>query len=417
LESFNPWWKNEEDIVIEKWKNATVKWFPEEILNISLKPFSLNFLSGPRQVGKTTAIKLLISKLLERESKEAIFYYSCDELIDFKELGEVLDTYLKSAPARSLKKRIIFLDEVTFVEDWWRALKLRIDSGKLRNDIITISGSASLQLLEERERFPGRRGYGKDVIMNPRSFTQYVEILSAVRPERAKSLDEVEKAIEGNAVYAETLSTLFGIYIKTGGFPRGIVDAKERGMVSEATIKSFLDSLRSDWARAGRSDRYMKELLAYILQARGAPISWLSVSRETSLASPHTAQVYVETLEKLLVANTLEFISPQGRIIHRKNRKIHFSDPLAYHAFASFARVKVDEPALVEGIVASHLARNSELYYWKNSSEVDAVVKQNGKLFGIETKWGFKKSHKPRHLSRFIILNKRTLPLFLSSLG
>jgi len=42
-------------------------------------------------------------------------------LIDFKELGQVLDTYLNSALARSLKKRIIFLDEVTFVEDWWRA--------------------------------------------------------------------------------------------------------------------------------------------------------------------------------------------------------------------------------------------------------------------------------------------------------
>jgi hypothetical protein len=46
LERFNPWWKNEEDSAIEEWKNATVKWFPAEILNLSLKPFSLNFLSG-----------------------------------------------------------------------------------------------------------------------------------------------------------------------------------------------------------------------------------------------------------------------------------------------------------------------------------------------------------------------------------
>jgi len=38
--------ENEEDSAIEEWKNATVKWFPAEILNLSLKPFSLNFLSG-----------------------------------------------------------------------------------------------------------------------------------------------------------------------------------------------------------------------------------------------------------------------------------------------------------------------------------------------------------------------------------
>jgi len=169
-----------------------MKCFPEEILNLSLKPFSLDFLSGPRQVGKTTAVKLFINKLLERGY--ILFYYSCDELIDFKQL-EVLDTYLNSALARSLKKRIIFLDEVTFVEDWYRALKLLIDSGKLRNDVVTVLGSASLQLLAEREMFPGKRGEGKDVIMHTRSFSKYVEILSDVRPERANSVDVAEKAI------------------------------------------------------------------------------------------------------------------------------------------------------------------------------------------------------------------------------
>jgi len=48
--------ENEEDSAIEEWRNATMKCFPEEILNLSLKPFSLDFLSGPRQVGKTTAV-------------------------------------------------------------------------------------------------------------------------------------------------------------------------------------------------------------------------------------------------------------------------------------------------------------------------------------------------------------------------
>jgi predicted AAA+ superfamily ATPase len=184
--------ENEEDSAIEEWRNATMKCFPEEILNLSLKPFSLDFLSGPRQVGKTTAVKLFINKLLERGY--ILFYYSCDELIDFKQL-EVLDTYLNSALARSLKKRITFLDEVTFVEDWYRALKLLIDRGKLRNDIVTVLDSASLQLLAEREMFPGKRGEGKDVIMHTRSFSKYVEILSDVRPERANSVDVAEKAI------------------------------------------------------------------------------------------------------------------------------------------------------------------------------------------------------------------------------
>ncbi len=95
-------------------------------------------------MGKTTALKLLIDRIVRRGRKESVFYYSCDELVDYRELGEVLDTYLNSALGRSTKQRMIFLDEITFVEEWWRALKVRIDNGKLRNDVVTVTGSASL---------------------------------------------------------------------------------------------------------------------------------------------------------------------------------------------------------------------------------------------------------------------------------
>jgi len=160
----------------------------------------------------------------------------------------------------------------------------------------------------------------------------------------------------------------------------------------------------------------MKEVLGYILQARGTPISWQSISRETSLSSPHTAQAYVVTLEKLLLAVALEFISPSGKVMKRKNRKIHFSDPLVYHTFSIFSRANIDEPAMVEGLVASHLSRRYDVYYRKNGSEVDVIVKHDKTMTGIETKWGFGRSHRPRHLSRFMSLDRETVPLFLASL-
>ena len=54
---------------------------PGIINEISLKPFSLNFLYGLRQVGKTVAVKLLIKKLLDdgREEK-SVFYFRCDSI-------------------------------------------------------------------------------------------------------------------------------------------------------------------------------------------------------------------------------------------------------------------------------------------------------------------------------------------------
>lgn len=196
-----------------------------------------------------------------------------------------------------------------------------------------------------------------------------------------------------------------------------ILYARVSSSSQKEDLQRQLDRLRADWAKAGRSDRYMKEVLAYILRARGTPVSWLGMARETSIGSPHTTQAYVETLEGLLVALVLELLTPQGKMMHRRNKEVHFADPLAYRAFSAFSGVQVDEAALVEGVVASHLSRRWETYYWKDGTEVDAVVREDGREVGVETKWGFRKGFRPRHLaSAYISLDRRTVPLFLASL-
>jgi hypothetical protein len=418
MERFNPWWRREPDQAYEDWQRSPVRWVPEEIRLLSLRPFSLNFLSGPRQVGKTTAIKLLVAELLKKHPAESVFYYSCDELSDHRELGEVLDGYLRSSRARGMRGRAIFLDEVTFVSDWWRAVKSRVDDGSFRGDVVTVTGSASLELMKERERFPGRRGGGRDVTIRPRSFGQYVAALKGPPAVAMPSLRAAEGAIAGNAMYQEALSRAFQGYMQSGGFPRSIIEMSEKGRVEDVSAKTLLDWLRGDWARAGRNDRSMKEVLAYVLRARGTPVSWLSIARESSIGSPHTTQAYVETLEGLMVALVLELVTPQGRVVHRRNRKIHFTDPLVYRAFGAFSGVEVDEPALVEATVASHLSRKWETYYWKDGTEVDAVALEGRRQVGVETKWGFKMGSRPRHLSSsYLSLDRRTVPLFLASVS
>lgn len=83
----NIWWRGkdyiEDDVDIKKWNSSKFRWVPKEIDEVSLEPFSLNFIVGPRQVGKTTLIKLLIKKLLESNVNPlSIFYCSCDILTD-----------------------------------------------------------------------------------------------------------------------------------------------------------------------------------------------------------------------------------------------------------------------------------------------------------------------------------------------
>ena len=79
----NPWWKGEKDYHIEKWERMKIRWIPKWIKDISCDPFSLNFIIGTRQTGKTTGIKLLINELLKKVAPESIFYFRCDEIKDY----------------------------------------------------------------------------------------------------------------------------------------------------------------------------------------------------------------------------------------------------------------------------------------------------------------------------------------------
>jgi len=419
MEEQNPWWANEEDFEYRKWEESEVKWKPKVIEEITFDPFSLHFISGPRQVGKTTALKICIHELLKKKDPKAIFYYSCDELTDYKELGEVLDNYIGARKEWKIKRSFIFLDEITFVDEWWRAIKFRIDKGFFRNDVLTVTGSCSLELLKQKEYFPGRRGKGKDIYFFPLDFSEYVEIFGRLKLKKI-SIDEIEKiepVMNANSLYQNRINDLFSGYLKTGGFPVPIKEFFARGKVSVYAKKIYLDWLKSDWRKIGKSDKYMKEVIAYILRSRLTPISWLSISRETSLASPHTAQSYVEALEDLFVAKILNIITPDSRILYRKNKKIHITDPFLYRTLAYFTNEEVLDEVVVESVAATHLSRVTDVYFWKNKSEVDIIIKKDKEQLGIEVKWGFKKFIKPRHLSRLLLLTKDKLPLFLASIN
>ena len=146
----NPWWRDkteiEEDFDIKKWQNNRYRWVPDVVEEIPLNGFSLHFLLGPRQVGKTTAVKLIIKRLLENTDSKSVFYFRCDELSDYKELKEVLTSYLAFREENGIKKSFMFLDEVTSPREWFRAVKSLIDGGKFENDVLVLTGSNTLSV-------------------------------------------------------------------------------------------------------------------------------------------------------------------------------------------------------------------------------------------------------------------------------
>ena len=419
MERYNPWWANEADIIYETWQSSKLKWIPDIINKIKLKPYSLHFLSGPRQVGKTTAIKILIHKLLEKKDPKSIFYYSCDELTDHKELGDVLDNYISARKSWDIERSYIFLDEITFVSDWFRAVKSRIDSGDFKSDVLVLTGSATLDLLKHKELFPGRRGFGLDHVLYPLDFSNYVSLFGGLKL-KSGSISTLEKNSTANKIYSESLKELFSQYIITGGFPRSILDFHKYKKISLETVKTYLDWLRGDWSKAGKSDKYMKEILFYLIRAVGTPISWHGISTETSVNSPNTVRSYIETLEGIHSLLILNLITPTGKVEYKKNKKVHFTDPFIFRVMEHYLNVDISLDWLFEATVASHLARAFDVFYWRGSGgrqlEVDVICKHKDSQIGFEVSRGVKRWKAPWHIKKGYLLDRDSLPLYLAAL-
>ncbi len=357
-----------------KWRNARVRWIPKEINALSLKPFSLNFIYGPRQVGKTTLIKLAIKDLLTKVKPEAIFYYSCDLLINHEELLDILRRYLRIKEERGIKTSYIFLDEVTYVSDWFRVIKYGIDRGLFKDDVITITGSTSIFLRGDIETFPGRRGFGVDIVLYPLSFQSYIK---ALRPE-----------IDVTPGWYEEIRSLFEKYLVTGGFPLSINSYFSLGTVTADVYKSYIDWIIYDVKRVGRDEGLMKEILSILIEKVGTRISYNSIAKDLGI-SHRTVSEYIDLLSKMFLITVLNYIDVNtGNKDYRKLVKIHFTDPFLYRVISFWTGVKVpNESIIVEDIVASHLARIGEVGYTTiGNREVDVLSLSD--FTGYEVKYG-----------------------------
>lgn len=415
MDEYNPWWVGKQHWVYQDWLESEVRWVPHIISMFDVKPFSLNFLIGPRQIGKTTAIMIYIhERLLKMFKPESIFYISCDELSDYHELGELLDSYLRFRDNIGVRSSVIFIDEVTFVDEWWRALKSRIDQGKLKNDVIFVSGSASIDLIAGKERFPGRRGHGEDYYLLPLTFNEYEKSIKKRRiVEKPVSLNNLGDLLDANRLLKKTIENDFQEYLATGGFPLSIKEYYKRGTILES-YKTYLDWLRTDIIKNGKSDKVARDLVGLIIRSRLSPLSWNTLGKEIGL-SPNTVRSYIEFLENIFFLKTQMFMDPNGKVYRRKNKKIHITDPFLYDMAARWTRENVTEEQKVESLVATHIARITEIYYWRNSTEIDIIIKTNdNKLYGIEVKWTLKPTITRRPI-KTITLKKDDIPLFLAT--
>lgn len=394
----NPWWKDknliEQDYDIQKWKEKKYRWIPSIINEINLEPFALHIILGPRQTGKTTFMKLLIKELLESKGPRSLFYFNCETIGDYRELIDVLESYISFKEENDISNSVIMLDEITSPKEWYRGVKSLIDLGKLRNETIILTGSSSISIKKQVELFPGRRGNGKDFILLPLSFREFIKVADSNLFAKIEPIQNFEnKELERKSIkalpYLKELDKLLSVYKYCGGFPLGI---ESIGSNKEEAKRIYLSWIKNAVLKAERNDLIARQIIKAVLERMPSPISWENISKNIEIKSPKTVAAYIDLLKSIFAINILYSIDLNKKNIKfGKNKKIHFIDPLLLQLFEEWCLVtlKDKDNIIAESLVATTLSRkfNEKVFFWKNDSEIDVIVLDKEKLRGFEVKW------------------------------
>ncbi|MCL2135493.1 MAG: ATP-binding protein [Candidatus Bathyarchaeota archaeon] len=437
----NPWWKDKQQISqdrnIKKLETSKIDWTPRIKHKFNLNQDAIYTIRGPRQVGKTTLIKIMIKEQLTHCIPEQVFFYACDLVSNPKELAQIIDCYIRGVRKNLPNQRLfLFIDEISSVKDWQKGIKALFDEGLLENCTVILTGSHSIDIRNASERLPGRRGNTTDVvdkIFLPMKFAEYVEIqnpkirsvmedLHLLKPKNRLSLinllaqAQIPSQLEKLDYYHSDLEELFHSYLLTGGIATAIDAYLSKKIIPSNIYETHINAVLGDVAKWQKKEIYMAQIVQRLSENLSSPVSWQSLCKQTDLGSHHTVADYVDILKSSFTVSTIYQLNRnKDAPMFEKEKKIYFEDPFIFHVLKSWAfslppfenakeYLEKSETCskLVESVVCNHLIRlvynlfpssdynyTNKVYYWRDSSgrEVDFVVKLNGKYLPLEVKY------------------------------
>jgi len=330
---------------------------------------------GARQYGKSTWLEQELWKTVKTFGPGTAFYLNGDDIADSAALGHAIEELLPLY-SQSARVRRLFIDEITAVRDWQKALKRVADAGALRDVLVITTGSRATDLRRGTERLPGRKGKlaRSTYLFAPISFAEF-------------------SRVAGPLLEKDTLDA----YMLTGGSPVACAEIV-RGRVPEYAVEIVKDWVLGECAWAGRSRASLVAIMEYLLRRGGTPVSQAGLARDTGLANNTVAEGYVDMLCDLMcIAPTYAWDASRKIKIRRRPRKLPFCNTmvaLAWHpAQVRTVREFQQAPSEVramwrEWTVAQELWRRAaiagrdsaeELQYWQGDNhEIDFLDPPHG---------------------------------------
>ncbi len=468
----NSWWKYGDEFwrYDKNLKEAKGAFTEFQRRKIKLENGNIYIIRGIRQSGKTTYMKQMILYLLNSGVEpDIILYISCDRLASRKELRNVINNFVQTN--RDKEPLYIFLDEITYLEEWNLELKTLADSDFIDKLILLATGSSAVKIKEKTERLPGRRVEGNVYRFKPLTFRDFVlqtiakiaahvkssdfsaalKILSAklrnIPMSMDDDLDSMMSKMQAIMPFKEELDYMLDLYLLTGGFP-GVINEffenkfeKKEEWIGDELYETFMRIVLGDLSKIRRSETIARELMRSIVERYGSKYSFTTLGKDLELSH----QTVIEYLELLEDAFLIEVVHSRD-IAKRKtklkgNKKIYFSTPFLYYCVESFfsglegfqdsrENLQREKDKIMEGVVANHLVQTKEepyikewrtylsFFYTTTGKELDFIYKKKEELRGIEVK--YKEEVDKREIMRingiaeYIVLTKNQYERFES---
>jgi len=398
LGQFNPWWRGEVIPDLPNWHRAA---FGELQSWINNPPAARAiFLSGARQVGKTTLLMQVIEDLLKSGVPASNIIYATFDHPIIKLAG--IDATLKAWREREPKEEgpeFIFLDEAQFIRDYGTWIKHQVDFVKQRRIIFT--GSAMPILQADQESGVGR---WHTIRLTTLSFYEYLQLKKVNLP----SLPSIRSLIDlfswqTNELRKVTELALpyighFHNYLVHGGFPQtalveSITQAQKllREDIIDKAIKRDMTALFGV-----RRILDLEQTFLYLCRHDGGILDMSALSSNLQV-SRATAQHFIELLEATHLIYRLEPFG-YGKEVLRGRYKIYLADAAIAPAVMLKGRSVIDDPEALsvaaEAAVLKHLftryyQQNVRFTYWrgKKDLEVDLIAEFSNQVVPFEVKY------------------------------